>query len=93
MKKILFIAAIAALACGCCKKANNGESACCAEDSAKVECCEKHEGCCGEKHEGCCGEKAEGCCAEKSACCGEKAEGCCAEKAAGCGEKDAEAAE
>ncbi len=82
MKKILFIAAIAALACGCCKKANNGESACCAEDSAKVECCEKHEGCCGEKHEGCCGEKAEGCCAEKSACCGEKAEGCCAEKAA-----------
>lgn len=82
MKKILFIAAIAALACGCCKKANNGESACCAEDSAKVECCEKHEGCCGEKHEGCCGEKAEGCCAEKAACCGEKAEGCCAEKAA-----------
>ena len=82
MKKILFIAAIAALACGCCKKANNGESACCAEDSAKVECCEKHEGCCGEKHEGCCGEKAEGCCAEESACCGEKAEGCCAEKAA-----------
>ena len=82
MKKILFIAAIAALACGCCKKANNGESACCAEDSAKVECCEKHEGCCGEKHEGCCGEKAEDCCAEKSACCGEKAEGCCAEKAA-----------
>ena len=82
MKKILFIAAIAALACGCCKKANNGESACCAEDSAKVECCEKHEGCCGEKAEGCCGEKAEGCCAEKSACCGEKAEGCCAEKAA-----------
>ena len=49
MKKILFIAAIAALACGCCKKANNGESACCAEDSAKVECCEKHEGCCAEK--------------------------------------------
>ena len=93
MKKILFIAAIAALACGCCKKANNGESACCAEDSAKVECCEKHEGCCGEKHEGCCGEKAEGCCAEKSACCGEKAEGCCAEKAACCGEKAAEAAE
>ena len=82
MKKILFIAAIAALACGCCKKANNGESACCAEDSAKVECCEKHEGCCGEKHEGCCAEKAEGCCAEKAACCGEKAEGCCAEKAA-----------
>ena len=82
MKKILFIAAIAALACGCCKKANNGESACCAEDSAKVECCEKHEGCCAEKAEGCCGEKAEGCCAEKSACCGEKAEGCCAEKAA-----------
>ena len=82
MKKILFIAAIAALACGCCKKANNGESACCAEDSAKVECCEKHEGCCGEKAEGCCGEKAEGCCAEKAACCGEKAEGCCAEKAA-----------
>ena len=82
MKKILFIAAIAALACGCCKKANNGESACCAEDSAKVECCEKHEGCCAEKAEGCCAEKAEGCCAEKAACCGEKAEGCCAEKAA-----------
>ena len=66
MKKILFIAAIAALACGCCKKANNGESACCAEDSAKVECCEKHEGCCAEKA-ACCGEKAEGCCAEKAA--------------------------
>ena len=82
MKKILFIAAIAALACGCCKKANNGESACCAEDSAKVECCEKHEGCCGEKAEGCCAEKAEGCCAEKAACCGEKAESCCAEKTA-----------
>ena len=48
MKKILFIAAIAALACGCCKKANNGESACCAEKSA----------CCGEKAEGCCAEKA-----------------------------------
>ena len=83
MKKILFIAAIAALACGCCKKANNGESACCAEDSAKVECCEKHEGCCGEKAEGCCGEKHEGCCGEKhEGCCGEKAEGCCGEKAA-----------
>ena len=82
MKKILFIAAIAALACGCCKKANRGENACCAEDSDTVECCEKHEGCCAEKTEGCCGEKHEGCCAEKAACCGEKAEGCCAEKAA-----------
>ena len=74
MKKILFIAAIAALTCGCCKKANCGENACCAEDSAKVECCEKHEGCCGEKAEGCCGEKHEG-------CCGEKHEGCCQEAA------------
>lgn len=72
MKKILFLAAIAAMSVACCNKCGkNAEAA--QEDSVAV-CCEKA-ACCEEKA-ACCGEKTE-CCAEKAECCGH-----CAEKAA-----------
>lgn len=59
MKKVLFIAAIAAMACACGNKAAEQEAA--AEDSVVVEAC------CAEQHE-CCG-KCEG--AAEAACCEE----------------------
>ena len=84
MKKILLIAAVAFIAMGCCKKAENGE---CKEAAGqKTECAEKK----------CC--KAEECPA-KEACttpC-EKADKCCAkqecQKAEGCAKQCSQVAE
>lgn len=44
MKKILFVAAIACLAMGCCKKAEKAEGTCC----ENKECCEKADSCAAE---------------------------------------------
>lgn len=66
MKKILFIAAIAALACACGNKAATTEEAA-AEDSVAVEACCTEKACCAEKAE-CCGK-----CEEAAACCEEEA--------------------
>lgn len=41
MKKVLLMAAIAMLAMGCCKKAQNGEKKECCKEGEKKECCQK----------------------------------------------------